>query len=65
MVYSVLLDGEIYFVASEGHDESILISRRVLLHLADPVLHGLEALLVRQVVANDGANRIPIVHVDH
>ena len=65
VVNSVLLDGQVYFVARERHYKSILISCRVLLHLADPVLDGLKTGLVGEVVADDGADGIPIVHVDH
>ena len=65
VVDSVLFNGKVYFVSSKGHHEAILVCRRVLLHLADPVLHGLEALLVRQVVADDGADCVSIVHIDH
>ena len=65
MVNSVLFNRQIDFVSSQGHHETILVCCRVLLHFADPVLNRLEALLVRQVVANDGADCISVVHIDH
>ena len=65
LVDPLLLDRNVALVSGQRHDESVLVCRRVRLHLVDPVLDGLERRLVGQIVANDGANRVPIVHVDH
>lgn len=61
----LLLGRQIALVPGKSHDEAALISRRILLHLVDPVLYGLECVLIRQIVADDCAHGVPIVHVNH
>ena len=65
MVHLLLFDGQVTLVSRERHYESILVCRRVRLHFIDPVLRRFERRLVAQIVANNRADRITIVHVDH
>ena len=61
----LLLGRQVALVPSESHDEATLISRRILLHLVDPVLHGLKCVLIRQVVADNCTDSVSVVHVNH
>lgn len=65
MVYLLLFDRQVALVSSQRHYESVLIRRRVRLHLTHPVLGGLERCFVAQIVANNRANRVTVVHIDH
>ena len=61
----LVLRRQVALVPCEGHDEASLVGSRVLLHLVDPVLHGLKSMFVCQIVADYRANSVPIVHVNH
>lgn len=65
VVNLVLLQGQVYFVASQRKDEAVLVSSRVRLHLAHPVFYRLERTLTRQIVADNCADGVSVVHVDH
>ena len=65
LVNFVHLNRQVDLVACERHDESVLVCCSILFHLADPVLDRLVRLLAGQVVANDCADCIAVVHIDH
>ena len=65
LVNPLLFYRDVALVTGQCHDKPILVCGRVRLHLVDPVFDGLERRLVGQIVANNGADRVPIVHVDH
>ena len=65
LVNPLLFYRDVALVTGQSHDKPILVCGRVCLHLVDPVFDGLERRLVGQIVANNGADRVPIVHVDH
>ena len=64
-LHSLLFNGQVTLISAEGHNEAVLIGGGVCAHLVDPVLDGLEGGLVWEVVADNGADCIPIVHVYH
>ena len=65
LVNPLLFDRDIALVSRQRHNKSILVCGRVCFHLVDPILDRLKRLLVGQIIANNGAYRVPIVHVDH
>ena len=54
---------DVALVPSQDHHEFFLVI--IIEHLVDPEVHTVEALLVREIIADDGGSSIAIVERDH
>ena len=61
----MLFDRQIALVPRMCQHEAPLIIVGVFYHLIYPVLHCAKRLLISQIVADDRADRVPIVQLDH
>ena len=54
---------DVALVAGQDHHEFFLVI--VIEHFVDPEVHTVEALLVSEIIADNGGSRIAIVEGDH